>query len=123
MVLEFINKQMFAIGIPYEFGEWSEEVAYPYFVGEISEDEPTTEDGAETATFILTGFNRGGYITLEEARKRIKDHFDTINGLRAKTEEGAIAVFYGGAFNIPTGEADLKKIQINLKIKTWKGAI
>lgn len=121
--LEFINSQMSLIGVAYEFDTWTSDIIYPYFVGELHEDEPTTEDGAETSYILLTGFNRGTYMMLESAKDTIKKHFDPINGLRAKTDSGSIAVFFCGAFSIPSGEADLKKIQITLKIKEWKGAM
>ena len=81
----------------------------------------TTEDGAEESTMILTGFHRGAFIDLETDKSKIKDHFHPIHGLRGKTDGGSIAVFFEGAFYVPTGEADLKRMQINLKIKEWKG--
>lgn len=118
--LKFMNNQMSAIGVPYEFGEWTSDVKYPYFVGEISEDPIYTEDGLEESTFILTGFHRGKYIDLETIKKRIKAHFHPTYGARGRTDHGRIVVLYEGAFPIPTGEAGLKKIQINLKIKEWK---
>jgi len=121
--LKFINDQMNAIGVPYEFGEWTSDVVYPYFIGEITEDEPMTEDGLEQSTLMLTGFHRGDYIDLIEMRTRIKQHFEAIGGLRAMTASGSIAVFYAGSLFVPTGEAGLKRIQINLKIKEWKGGI
>ena len=121
--LKFINEQMEAIGVPYEFGQWSSDVKYPYFVGEDSEEPPLTEDGLEESTIILTGFNRGNMIDLTKIKDRIKHHFPSSYGLRGQTDSGAIAVFFDGSFPVPTGEADLKKIQINLKIKEWKGAI
>jgi len=120
--LKFINGQMVKIGIPYEFGEWSSAIKYPYYVGEITEDPITTEDGLEESTMIVTGFHRGKRIDLEKDKEKIKEHFDPIYGLRGETEKGAIIVFYDGAFYIPSGEASLLKIQINLKIKEWKGA-
>lgn len=119
--LKFIKEQMDILGIPYEFGEWTSTIQYPYFVGEITEEEPTTEDGYEQSTFMLTGFHRGSYISLEEIKAKLYKHFHSIHGLRAETESGAISVFYGGAFYVPTNEADLKRIQINLIIKEWKG--
>ena len=121
MVLQFINEQMETLEIPYEFGEWTSDVQYPYFVGECTEVESVTEDGASEFSFILTGFHRGDFITLEEIKNKIKKHFPSVHGLRVQTESGAIAAFYGGAFFVPTGEAKLRKIQINLKIKTWEG--
>lgn len=121
--LNFIKEQMSTLAVPYEFGEWTKAVQYPYFTGEITEEPPLTEDGAEQSTFILSGFHRGKLIALEEIKEQIKKHFHPIFGLRAKTDSGAIAVFFNGSFYIPTGEADLKRIQINLTIKEWKGDI
>lgn len=121
--LKFINEQMAAIAVPYEFGEWTSRRVYPYWVGEITEEPPTTEDGAEESTLILTGFHRGKLIDLETDKAKIKNHFHPIHGKRGKTDSGSIAVFFDGAFYVPTGEADLKRMQINLKIKEWKGAI
>ena len=119
--LEVLKEEMLAAGVPYDFGEWKREVVYPYTVGELTEDEPDTEDGAESSTLLLTGFNRGSRLALEEIKKAIKRHFPPVFGLRGRTDEGSIAIFYAGSFYIPTGEADLEKIQINLKIKEWKG--
>ena len=121
--LKFINEQMTALGIDYQFGEWTSEIKYPYYVGEITEEPVTTEDGLEESTLLLTGFHRGKFIDLETDKERIKNHFNPITGMSAKTDSGSIVVFFDGSFYVPTGEADLKKIQINLKIKEWKGAI
>ena len=112
---------MEVLAVPYEFGEWTAEVKYPYCVGEFTEEEPITEDGAEQSTCIITVFHRGKYVDMENIKKKIKKHFPTVYGLREQTENGSIAVFYGGAFYIPSGEKDLKKLQINLNIKEWKG--
>lgn len=119
--LKFISDQMDLLAVPYEFGEWSSEVKYPYFVGELTEEPVTTEDGAEQSTLILNGFHRGARIDLEMVKEKIKKHFDPIFGLRGSTGSGSIAVFFDGSFYVPTGEAELKRNQINLKIKEWKG--
>jgi hypothetical protein len=118
--LKFIAEQMESIQIPYEYLEWTSNVIYPYFVGEITEQEPSTEDGAEHSTALITGFYRGGGTALLDAQAKIKKHFNPIYGQCAHTEHGSIAVFYAGAFMIPSGEADLQKMQINLTIKEWK---
>ena len=120
--LKFIKEQMDLLAVPYEFGEWTSEVKYPYFVGEITEEPIVTEDGLEESTLILNGFTRSKYLAMEELKDQIKKHFDPRNGLRAKTDSGSITVFFNGSFYVPTGEADLKRIQINLLIKEWKGA-
>ena len=121
-VLKFINEQMAAISIPYEFMEWQSAVKYPYYVGEITDEPITTEDGLEEYTLMVTGFHRGKYIDLEKDKAKIKKHFDPIYGLRGEIDNGVIVVFYESALYIPSGEARLKKIQINLKIQVWKGA-
>jgi hypothetical protein len=122
--LKFINDQMTAIAVPYEFGEWASDDTSMYFVGEITEEPTITEDGLEESTMLLTGFHRGKMITLLAVMERIKSHFSPVCGLTGQTDSGSsIAVFFDGFFPVPTGEADLKKIQINLKIKLWKGAV
>ena len=122
--LKFINDQMEQIDVPYEFDRWTSDIKYPYGVGEITEDPITTEDGLEQSTMLLTFFNRGKMIDLLSIKEKIKSHFPPVYGLRGQTDSGSsIAVFFDGFFPVPTGEADLKKIQINLKIKEWKGAM
>ena len=54
-------------------------------------------------------------------KAKIKKHFHPVSGLRGDTGSGSIAVFFDSAFPVPSGESELKKIQINLKIKEWKG--
>lgn len=118
--LKFINEQMEAIGIPYELGQWSSKIQHQYWVGEFTEEPTTTEDGLEQSTLLLTGTNRGEYMTLEAGKEKIRKHFDPKDGLIAETDSGVIAVFFDGSFPVPTGEADLKRIQVNLRIKEWK---
>lgn len=118
--LGFINEQFAKLDIPYEFLEWSSPVKYPYYVGEITEEPTVTEDGFEESTLIVTGYHRGDAATLEADKEKIKKHFHPINGLHGQTDNGRIVVLFDGAFYIPTGEAGLKRIQINLKIMEWK---
>jgi hypothetical protein len=124
-VLGAIATELNRIGVPYEFMEWTNPVQYPYFVGEYSEVPPTTEDGSKEATVMLTGTtntNAGGsWLELEQFRSDIEELFHPVYGLRITVEDGAVAIFYENGFPVPTGEADLKRIQINLRIKKWKG--
>lgn len=124
--LEIIGKQLNdVLKIPYRLGQWNSNVTYPYSVGEITEEPVTTEDGHETSTLLITVFHRGdeAILKLEEVKEKIKNHFNPIYGLRGETDSGTIVIYYDGSFFVPTGEADLKKIQINLSIKEWKGAV
>ena len=119
----FISAQMAACGVPYEYGEWTTKVIYPYSVGELFEETPTTEDGLCVSSLLVTAFCRGkdAYAVLKDLKNKLRKHFDPIFGLRGDTDEGAIIVFYDNALFVPTGEAELKKIQINFTIKEWKG--
>lgn len=120
-VLAVVNDQLQKLGINYEFGSMTESPPkYPYWVGEYSEPAGTTEDGKEEPTVILTGFSRGKHIALEKQKSIIKDHFR--HGVSVITENNVLVViFYGGSLPIPLEDDDLKKCQVNLQIKTWKG--
>ena len=121
-VIGFINQQMTAIGINYQFLEYQGKPSYPYFVGELYENPISTEDGQKGFDLTLTGFHRGESVApLEADRKKLEKHFDPIYVYRAETEKGAIVIWYESASYIPSGEAGLKKIEINLTIKSWKG--
>jgi len=123
--LGIITTELNSIGVPYEFMEWTDPVQYPYFIGEYSEVPPTAEDGGKEATLILTGTTNtkfgGSWLELEQFRAKIEKHFHPVCGLRKSTDDGAVAIYYENSFPVPTGEADLKRIQINLRIKEWKG--
>ena len=119
-ILKIISDELNSIGVPYEFMQWTSAVQYPYFVGEYSETPATTEDGYKESTVILTGTTKGSWLELEQIRAKIEDHFHFICGLRKATDSGTVVVYYGNSFPVPTGEADLKRIQINLEIKEWR---
>ena len=121
-VLKIIDNAMSALGIEYGFVSYKKfPVVYPYFVGEYTETEPFREDGLRESTFLLTGFHRGTWLELEDAKERIEQAFDSVSGKVAIAEDGsAVAIFYANALIVPTGDADLKSVQINLSIKEWK---
>ena len=120
--LKFIKNQMDILAIPYEFMEWtSDEIPYQYWVGECSSTPTLTEDGNEESTFLLTGTTRGKWSDLLQTVEKIKTHFPATGGMRSSTDSGSITVFFASSFPVPTGEADLKRIQVNLDIKEWKG--
>lgn len=120
-VLKVVSEGMAAIRLNYQFQEWASVPAYPYFIGEYQEFEPPNEDGMQETSFILTGFTRGSRLELETAREKIEKKFNPIAGYRAATGQGSVAaVFYASAFPVQTGDAELKKLQINLLIKEWK---
>lgn len=121
--LKIISDSMKAMEMNYDYPRWKGKVEYPYFVGEYQEIEPLSEDGQQDTAFMLTGFARGedAPFVLERAKQKIKEYFPPVGGRQAITDTGsAVAIFYTGAFaNLPTGDAELEKIQINLSIKEW----
>ena len=122
-MLGVIAEELKKIDVPYEFMRWTSTPTYPYWIGEYSETAVFTEDGYKENTVTLTGTTKGAWLELEQARTKIEKHFHPICGLRKSTDEGAVLIFYENSFPVPTGEEDLKRIQINLKIKEWKGMI
>lgn len=121
-ILKIISDAMASLGLEYGFAEYAgDPVVYPYFVGEYTETEGFTEDGLQESTFLLTGFSRGTWIELEEAKEKIENYFNQVSGYTAITDSGSgVAIFYAHSLIVPTGDAELKSIQINLTIKEWK---
>lgn len=93
---------------------------YPYWTGEYQEIEPMYETGQHDSTFILTGFTRGLWTDLEGQKEKISNYFNRVSGKIAITDKGsAVAIFYNTGLVVPTGDANLKKMQINLDVKEW----
>lgn len=116
--LGHINDILTALGINYEFGEWtSEPVPYPYFVGEFAEETTLTkqEDGHQEATFILNGFGHS-WLDMMEAKELIENNIDHTAIL---SNQNGIAVSYDSALVIQSEDAEIMRIQINLNVKEW----
>lgn len=117
--LKFISEKLERLKIPYAFEEWTaNEVPDPYFVGEYNEVESTEreENGYQETTLILTGTGRK-WLGLEQAKEIIENN---ITETAILPNGNGIAVFYSNSFPVPTGDAELKRIQINLTIKEWR---
>lgn len=118
--LQYIADMMERIDIPYAFMRWdTEPPADYYFVGEYNEVPSMTkeEDGRQDITIILRGFTRGSWLLLEQAKERIEKNAQQTAILN---NGSGIAVFYDSAMVVPTGDAELKSIKINLNIQEWK---
>lgn len=122
--LRIVAQEMEALGLAYGFGVYSGDssgrLVYPYFVGEYTETESVTEDGLQEATILLTGFHRGSWLALEEAREKIMRCFDSVAGKTVTMEDGSVVIlFYASALIVPKEDMELKSIQINLTVKEW----
>ena len=61
-----------------------------------------------------------GLFDLEIEKESIANYFNKIYGRTVMAEDGsAVAVFYYNSLIVPTMDADLKKIQVNLEIHEW----
>lgn len=120
-VLKMVSTAMDALGLEYGYATYKKKpIVDPYFVGEYSESESFSESGLQEGTFSLTGWTRGEWLTLEDARERIENYFNKISGKIVIVEDGsAVAIFYASSLVVPTGDSELKRIQINLITKEW----
>lgn len=118
--LKLISDGMAALGLNYAFERWKDEPKYPYFTGEYQESPSDSEDGMQECDFILTGWHRGESADLEEAKEKIENYFYR-DGRRTIAPNGnAVVVSYSNGFVVPSGDAELKKIEIYLNVKEWK---
>ena len=120
-VLKTINNAMDTLGLEYGFMRFNKKpVVYPYWVGEYQENPPTSESGYSTSSFLLSGFHRGEWDDLETQKERIENYFNKVSGKTVMAEDGsAVAIFYANSLIVPTGDAELKRIQINLEVHEW----
>lgn len=77
----------------------------------------STENGYQETTIIVRGFTSGEWLTLEEGKERIEKACAKTAILNDGT---GVAVFYDSAMVVPTGDAQLKSIKINLIVQEWK---
>ena len=118
--LKLISDGMAALGLNYAFERWEDEPKYPYFTGEYLEEESTSEDGMQQCDFILTGITRGSWLDLETAKEKIENYFYRDGRTAIASNGNAVVVFYSRSDVIPSGDEELKKIEIRLKAKEWK---
>ena len=120
-VLQWISETLEAIGVPYEFEEWTDSIVYPYTVGSFEEAPPLYEDGLENKVFIIDGFTRHEWIELFDIQEKIKQCFPPVEGKTAILDSGSgIAVSYDSSFPLQSEDQDIFRIQINLHIQEWR---
>lgn len=120
--LAFLAALLKKVGIPYAFMQWQQKPPDDYyFVGEyLASPSPTKEEsGLVESTFILRGYTRGSWLLLEQARAKI----EKVMATTAILDDGSgIAVFYDTAQPVPTADAALKSIKINVEVQERKVA-
>lgn len=122
--LNVVKESMKDMGFNYKYMEYPSPPVYPYFTGEYQEVVSPAEDGVKEIQFILNGFARGenAFLELENAKERIEEYFPQVDGRLVSTEKSVVAIFYANTLaNLPTRDAELKRIQINLTVKEMNG--
>lgn len=114
-VLSVIEEAFSDMGINYAFQLWKDKADYPYWVSDYQESENINEDGLQETMVYITGFARDSASMLEFQKDKIQNFFK--HGKRVITADGyAVVIFYASTnSNIPTGEKELFKIQIDLR--------
>lgn len=97
----------------------STEIIYPYWVGEVLSTSQTYEDRSENITIKLVGTSQGSYTELLTEYDKIKNYFKQT---RKQHFDNGVVVFNLAGTNphIPTGEADLKRVEINIDAILWE---
>ena len=118
-VLEIISSMMKSLALKYSFMELKGKPEYPYFTGEYLETPSQGEEGMQEGTFILTGHARNSWEALESAKRIIKNHITKAGKMVTTANGSVVAIFYENSTPVKSVDKELKKIQINLKIKEW----
>lgn len=118
--LEYVADLMESLSLPYSFMQWNTKPPDDfYFVGEYNETDMTTkeEDGRKETKIILRGFTRKTWMLLEQSKAKIEANATKT----AILDDGTgIAVFYDSGTIVPTSDAEVKSIKINLTIQEWR---
>ena len=118
-ILNFIKSEMEELNIPYDFLEWNKKLTFPYFVGEISEIPTLDEDGQSQYQFILTGTDQESIMDMLSVNEKLKNRYKYGYKTLLSNKSG-VAIIYDNMLPIPSVDEDIRRIQINLKIKVWE---
>lgn len=117
-VCKTIIDQLAKINVSCELLEWTQVIKYPYWTLEYTKDQIETEDGLAESAVILCGFTRERIMALELQKEKIKTLYR--NGVTVLSPGGdSVSVFYDNGFPVPTGDPELKKVEVYLTIKKW----
>ena len=119
--LKFLNDELSGLNIPYEYMEWTSKFPQTYFVGQYSEVSNPDEDGMIESDFIITGTTKNKYLDLENVNQMIRSRFPDYGLTEILPNGWGIAVMYETSYPIPAIEQGIRRIQITLKVKEWKG--
>lgn len=118
--IKYVSDLMDRARVPYAFMEWKDTLPDDLFsVGEVHEiSSPTMEEsGRQDVQVFLRLYTKKDWLSLEYAKERI---MKSIIPTAILNDGTGIAVFYDSATIVPTGDAELKSMKINLTMQLWK---
>lgn len=118
---KLLNDRMSAV-VQYAFGRWKGKAADGetcYWVGEAIEVESPnrTENGMQEISLFIRGYTRGTWLLLEQEKEKIEKHVPCTMMLADGT---GVVILYDYANMVPTGDAELKSMKINMTIQEWR---
>lgn len=122
--LAYINGRMKDAGLNYHFGRYdygNGSPVYPYHVGAYNEDDVEAEDGGQRTILTISSWARGpgAAMALELDKAKIRALFPPIGGDRAVLDGSGVIVTYGRSQYIPTGDAELKRLETTIIVNEW----
>jgi hypothetical protein len=115
------NDRMSAV-VQYALGRWKGKPADEhscYWTGEMTEVETLTRDenGMQEISVILRGYTRGSFLLLEQDKEKISSNVPCTTILADGT---GVVILYDYGMMVPTGDAELKSMKINMTIQEWR---
>ena len=122
--LAYINRRLTDAGLNYHFGRYdfgAGSPVYPYHVCEYSETDANAEDGGQQTTLTIHSWARGANadLELERDKAKIRALFPPVGGDRAILDGSGVVVTYGRSQYIPTGDAELRRLDTIITVKEW----
>ncbi len=92
---------------------------YPYLTYEYYETDTTHEDGGTKGEMLCEIWTRNTFAELIDIKEKLKGFFKQRN---IKVNNNVYHFDYVSSTPEDTGDAELKKLQVNIAIRYWKGA-
>lgn len=92
---------------------------YPYMTYEYTETNTTHEDGSTDGDLLCEIWTRGTFAELIGIKEKLKDYFKQKN---IKVGNNVYHFDYASSTPEDTGDSELKKLQVSITTKYWRGA-
>lgn len=122
MIEEIVNREMAALGIPYQYWEYEDlgdGIPECYYVGEKIEDPSVQEDGCASGTFVLSGWSTapGAVEALVGYQRKLKARYGS--PVHVKTDVGAAVLEYSSTAHVSSDVEGVHRLETNLNYHEW----